>query len=561
MAKSHPSHEELSASGVPDLVQSFSKLLLNASGDADTYADTLNTLLAMISDEIDRVSNPDSESESKCSGVNLFGSINDSHAEKTDHENLAKHVDEYIPSEELNELKNPDSESESKSSGVDLFGSINNSKVEKTDLENLVNHVHGYIPSEELNELNIEKELEDLYHDKHAKNKYVWLTNSNVPYHFGGKTHVSRSMEEQNGISILMKKINDDHNWHLDSCLVVKYSNSSQALSLHQDDESILDSSHPIVIASLGTPRTIQFWDSNSESSGRLVKEVTPAQGDLVIMEKGCQEHLWHKVLGGSTSNLGVRYAISFRKLRMKMLPNGFPVHPDRAAVTQASTSGQATKSENILSTVLRQPLSTIVPPVDTPRPAARSTFRHIPPKHLIIGDSIAKGVHVAGSSVICKGGIRPNEVLQLLPESTEVIHPSDYDDVRSVTLIVGTNALNVDRPGKGMPFLDVIFDYKTLVYDLRTLFPNARIGLLNVLPRSYKCVETRHRIELFNDLFDQHLAQWLKSVYWIRLYWELVDENGYLRQDLYGKYGLHLKPKGKAMLARCIKSFQHAYS
>ena len=46
----------------------------------------------------------------------------------------------------------------------------------------------------------------------------------------------------------------------------------------------------------------------------------------------------------------------------------------------------------------------------------------------------------------------------------------------------------------------------------------------------------------------------------WIRQCWEFIDEFGNLRYDLYGRRGLHLKPKGKTLMANVIKSFQKAY-
>ena len=56
------------SSEVPDLIQSFSKLLLNVSGDTET----LNQFQSMISNEIERYSSTESDSESLGSGVDLF---------------------------------------------------------------------------------------------------------------------------------------------------------------------------------------------------------------------------------------------------------------------------------------------------------------------------------------------------------------------------------------------------------------------------------------------------------------------------------------------------------
>ena len=64
------------------------------------------------------------------------------------------------------------------------------------------------------------------------------------------------------------------------------------SLNVHQDNEPILDGSHPIVLTSVGCPRTLQFWDLYAESSGNLVDEVIVRQGDLLLMNRGCQNKL-----------------------------------------------------------------------------------------------------------------------------------------------------------------------------------------------------------------------------------------------------------------------------
>ena len=182
------------------------------------------------------------------------------------------------------------------------------------------------------------------------------------------------------------------------------------------------------------------------------------------------------------------------------------------------------------------------------------------PPQHIIIGDSMVKGLQVPNTIHICKGGIHPKQVLPLLPSSDDILPPDSYDHVRTVTLIVGTNALNVASHSKPIPLLEVISDYSALVTDLRKLFPNARLGLLNVIPRVYTCRETLFRIEMFNSLFSRHITEIVPGVIWIRLYWEFVNEYGYLRQDLYGKNGLHLNFKGKKLMSSSIVNFQESF-
>ena len=110
----------------------------------------------------------------------------------------------------------------------------------------------------------------------------------------------------------------------------------------------------------------------------------------------------------------------------------------------------------------------------------------------------MVNGLNVSGSICIYRGGIRPHETLSLLPSSIDILHPNNYSNISSVTVVVGTNALNVNRPNAGMPLLDVVEDYEKLIHDLRKLFSRARLGLYNILPRAFRCHETRERIQIF---------------------------------------------------------------
>ena len=334
----------------------------------------------------------------------------------------------------------------------------------------------------------------------------------------------------------------------------------------------------------------------------------------MVAMLPGCQQRLWHKVPRCTKSppkrdtKGELRYALSFRKLltvpvsepevpessqnvepaepaksplvnpalgevvtstpitsrnqkkALTSLPNGFEVHPLRAAGAGLVTRPESVP-EDTHNTVLHHEIRDSG--AAEQRELSESEQKREPPHHLIIGDSMVKGLVIPGDRTvsICKGGIHPKDVTQLLPSAVDILHPDDYDGVRTVTLVVGTNALNIPSNGRRIPFLDVVFDYEKLVSDLSQLFPNARIGLYNVLPRKYSTIETRDRIGAFNSLFQRHVVHHFKNVYWIRQFWDFVDFRGYLRQDLYGKDGVHLKGKGKLLMSRAIAGFQGAFS
>ena len=132
--------------------------------------------------------------------------------------------------------------------------------------------------------------------------------------------------------------------------------------------------------------------------------------------------------------------------------------------------------------------------------------------ENVIIGDSLVKGLDVPNTLHLCKGGIHPKEVLtHIIPIPKDVLPPESYSHVKTLTLIVGTNALNVDSY-EPTPLLDVIKNYENLVRELRSMFPNAQIALFNVIPRMYTTKETLHRIEIFNTFVSAHIAHFRKK-------------------------------------------------
>ena len=98
-----------------------------------------------------------------------------------------------------------------------------------------------------------------------SKACYSWLNFHNIPYKFGNTTHQAKDRKAYPNIRALMDTINTHlDNPGLDSCLITYYDNGHIDLPLHSDDEShTIDQSCPIVIFSLGSPRTIKFCTRN----------------------------------------------------------------------------------------------------------------------------------------------------------------------------------------------------------------------------------------------------------------------------------------------------------
>ena len=169
----------------------------------------------------------------------------------------------------------------------------------------------------------------------------------------------------------------------------------------------------------------------------------------------------------------------------------------------------------------------------------------------------MVKGLDLPEAVIIAQGGGHPADMIPLLKRSEDVLHPDCYEEIETVTLCVGTNPLNVSR-NRYIPMSDIIFDYNRLIRDIKLLFPNAKLGLFNVMPRAYSHSDTYWRINDFNMFLRDHVAPSYANTYWIRLYDIFVTPYNQLKRELFGKTLLHLSPLGKGLMANTIICFQH---
>lgn len=576
-----------------ELIKSFKNLVINCSGDLQT----LGKFEEILNNEIGRLSDS-SEDE--------FVPIVQDQEVEANPEDISPGIE--VTPELITAQKKP----------------VDERNVQIESLDDLVDFEFEYISSQNLKE--VKTDLNEIFRVNNSK--YVWLSTRSCTYNFGRRSLKSKDITNSSDILRLMMKLNDNLGLKLDSCLITRYNKPSDLLSRHQDNEYIFDPMHPICNVSVGSLRQIQFWDTEIEGTGNLVKHIYLTEGSLLTMKPGCQQKLWHQVLKGDA---GTRYCLSFRKLEVSKEPTTpdfmtVPFFTANNHSTPILASGTQLPPPSITGTPLlpppnspghfhdnfQLPLRVSIPTEEVPLapPTSKDTLISLPPAddntlhpqsvpairpiplpalqplingfpihpdrmakvehqnftpstpptHLIIGDSLVKGLDVPESLHICKGGIHPHQIIQLLAGSTDVLPPDSYDNIRTVTLVVGTNALNVSNFSNVTPLLDVIKNYNDLILDLKMFFPNARIGLFNVIPRAYSTRETLHRIELFNSLFSQHAVETIPNVVWIKLYWDFIDNFGYLRQDLYGVKGVHLKYKGKKLMAHAILNFQQAY-
>ena len=177
-------------------------------------------------------------------------------------------------------------------------------------------------------------------------------------------------------------------------------------------------------------------------------------------------------------------------------------------------------------------------------------------PLHLIIGDSMASHLGLPNTLVIARGGLKTKDVPDLLHNKSHVIHPNNYHRCETVTLVVGTNDIDPRNPLQELDILELLCEFNQLVMDLRNLFPNARLAIMNILPRSTTHPEGRMRIDCFNSVMQERIERKPHAT-WIKLFRELLTPKGDLNMTYYSRGCLHLSPQGTEMMKRSIMEFQ----
>lgn len=401
-----------------------------------------------------------------------------------------------------------------------------------------------YIPEIEITEQSFKLLFEELKSIKFCNNikaaQYLWICNNNINYKFGKHDLPPNKFTEFPTIILVMEQIARMNNCKLDSCLVSYYSSGKVTCPPHADDEPIIDQTNSICNLSVGSQRVIQFSNLQNEPVGQL----DMAPGSLIVMLPGCQDNLLHEVLPSGSDDW--RICLSFRNTSPGTLLN----------LSSSSSNNTSVCGDAPDTSQLRVKLDGIVTSdgyQDPPSHRDKVLYDDKVKKHLIIGDSLTKGIALPNTVTLSKGGGQTKDILELLRTSHGVVEEADYEGIESVTLCVGTNSLC----NLSIPLLVIMSEYEELIKELSCIFPNAKIGMLNVLPRRYNHMMQLIRIKSFNNyLYDLEFRY--GSVFLINLYWEFLTRDGHLNRKLFYPVDmLHLSDEGKTLVKDAISIFQ----
>lgn len=351
----------------------------------------------------------------------------------------------------------------------DLHLILNAIQIELSDRKNnsseYVQYIEDLCDSELLE--NIQTECKSLkLISKGTKTASQWISCRDEPYIYNDSNPVHKAMDMKDfpHISKLAGLINESNaiTGPLDSCLVLKYNSNKAVLRAHSDSEAGIDQRKSICSFSIGSERTIEFWDKSKKT--KLVKEIRMANNSLVVMRPGAQQRLLHSVRA-EPGNLPsqVRYSLSFRA-----------INTDQGDIQQPGP-GKDDKKE-------------------TPRKRVC----------LIAGDSYAARMDISKLAkgkitvdTVAEGGAKISKVKKQL-EDYRASHPNH--DVMKIIVSVGTNDIRYCE--NGVEHLSGPF--KDLCNTIRKLYPNSSVFFQSLLPLPNKDVndwKTNKRVLNFNRL------------------------------------------------------------
>ena len=371
----------------------------------------------------------------------------------------------------------------------------------------------------------VQKELNSLdsknYPDSDRRVVYHWLASASVPYKFGNRTHKPARLDKYPAIKELMSCLNqkDTSQKPFNSCLVSFYRDGTVSSPIHSDNEDLFDLSSPVGNMSLGPTRLIEFKKSKADITPTLSFEL-PHQSILYMMP-GCQNKLLHQLVQ-SDMPTGGRFSLSFRVI-----------------------SDEAIKDHSFPDTEGYQSKHSAVKRTDINKSSVTGVIEHV-----ILGDSLTRHVKLPNTLNLCQGGARPNDLANLINDNLDDI---DTNLVKTVTISAGTNMVEYDRKLKRfIPMLQVYSDYDHLIRVCIGLFPNAKLLLFNVPPRTYMFEYTHDRICMLNFFIRDLEKTYSPKVKYVPLYDEFLY-NGWLNNRLYQPDLLHFSREGVNLVGRAL--------
>ncbi len=175
---------------------------------------------------------------------------------------------------------------------------------------------------------------EDILEDSLVKNIKTELQNMNfvamsgkstpevslfgdIAYTFNGVTNLPlQPIEDDSALSKVLDTVNNKLGADYNSILINKYKTKKVELGWHKDNEREIDPSVPISTLSLGAARRFFISDSKERDKRTQGYERVLLENSIFTMQPSLQKTHYHKLAEGRENQRGVRYRLTFRKLK-----------------------------------------------------------------------------------------------------------------------------------------------------------------------------------------------------------------------------------------------------
>ena len=378
------------------------------------------------------------------------------------------------------------------------------------------------------------------------------------PYTYTGGSHVPTSALENQYLKSILNTLDKEYpSFSYNSAMITRYSNGTEFIPPHSDDEACIAPKSTIMTISFGQERTLQF---ESIVNPNMKENVTVRHGDVVTMTQVSQACFKHSVpVDNDCKNL--RISITLRKILPPISNVG--LGPSVTCPKPGEMTHSQTKHNNM--------------PIADSQPRGKSITVYISSSMFSQLDAVKLSSKSQDAYVFSYSGATAEGIKQRF-HSDDRKNLINTSDVKNIVLMCGTNdvdlilnspkhlrskLLKVDGHKASAQCLDSTNrNIEKLVLNLHEWAPLASINIVNILPR-----ESYVRNEVICDI--NHFISSLSCTY---SYVNMIDteKDRYLFVNHFGfrksakffsdrgEDNVHLNPKGVIRLAKHLKYHTH---
>ena len=316
--------------------------------------------------------------------------------------------------------------------------------------------------------------------DKHFDNRSLAYYGE-LPYSYSNFTHKPKPYTENVYLTKLLSYVEIAYpDFKFNSAMVTKYTSGDMFIPQHSDSESEIEDDSSILTLSFGESRTFDFLEKNSSFKSSVVLN----HGDALFMTKKSQRYFSHGI--PVEANKGLRVSVTLRLIRKPITPTSQPPHPPSSQQQNGifTMSHHARLQHNVPRTNQQPPVYGNSVTHSTPSHdivdtiyLSSSMFRYLNPKGMSSGHQKSKVFFYPGAN-----SAQMVNRLFLDPEFKTL----NKNKVTQVFVLTGTN--NIDAIYAGTEAItEANISMSELLYKIWMTFDNAKINVINVLPREHR--------------------------------------------------------------------------